>query len=114
MAVVPCRACERQQREQVPKGGSSGKKDAHKASYYPHLFVGTVARPRQTFIPLFDSPSFDPGESVGAPVLAAHPVVEEEEAVGVVFLLDALKARIVVAPEGVLPVRLEVVRLPDK
>ena len=41
-------------------------------------------------------------------------MVEEEEAVGVVFLLDALKARIVVAPEGVLPVRLEVVRLPDK
>ena len=29
-------------------------------------------------------------------------------------MLDALKARIVVAPEGVLPVRLEVVGLPDK
>ena len=41
-------------------------------------------------------------------------MVEEEEAVGVVFLLDALKVRIVVAPEGVLLVRLEVVRLPDK
>jgi len=40
--------------------------------------------------------------------------MEEEEAVGVVFLLEALKARIVVAPEGVLPVRLEVVRLADK
>ena len=40
--------------------------------------------------------------------------MEEVEAVGVVFLLDALKARIVVAPEGVLPVRLEVVGLPDK
>jgi len=39
--------------------------------------------------------------------------MEEEEAVGVVFLLDALKARIVVAPEGVLPVRLEVDGLPD-
>ena len=39
--------------------------------------------------------------------------MEEEEAVGVVFLLDALKARIVVATEGVLPVRLEVDGLPD-
>ena len=39
--------------------------------------------------------------------------MEEEEAVGVVFLFDALKARIVVTPEGVLPVRFEVVRLPD-
>src|SRR6516225_2192462 len=59
------------------------------------------------------SASFNPGESVGAPVLAAHAVMEEEEAVGVVFLLNALKAPVVVAPEGVLPVRLEVVRLPD-
>ena len=44
---------------------------------------------------LFDSASFDRCESVGAPVLAAHAVMEEEDAVGVVFLLDALKARIV-------------------
>src|SRR5262249_4924614 len=59
------------------------------------------------------SASLNPAESVGAPVLAAHAVMEEEEAVWVVFLLNALKALVVVAPEGVLPFRLEVVRLPN-
>jgi hypothetical protein len=39
--------------------------------------------------------------------------MEEEEAVGVVSLFDALKARVVVTPEGVLPVRFEVVGLPN-
>jgi hypothetical protein len=39
--------------------------------------------------------------------------MEEEEAVGVVLLLDAFKTRVIVAPERVLPVRFEVVRLPD-
>ena len=39
--------------------------------------------------------------------------MEEEEAARVVLLLDCAKARIVVAPEGVLPVRFQLVRLPD-
>src|SRR5437764_447402 len=48
-----------------------------------------------------------PGEAVGAPVFAANPVMHEEEAVGVVFLLDGQQSRIVRAPIGGLPVGLE-------
>src|ERR1700677_37312 len=51
-------------------------------------------------------------ESIGAPVLAADPVMEEEEAVRIVFILDREKPCVVFAPERLLPMRLEVICLP--
>src|SRR5271163_2495661 len=62
----------------------------------------------------FGSPptSIQPREAVRAPALAAHPVVEEEETVAIVFVLHRAKACVVLPPEGVLPVRLEEVGLP--
>src|SRR5271155_4137515 len=57
-------------------------------------------------------PSLDAGKSVGVPVFAADAMVEEEETVGIVFVLHRAKACVVLPPEGVLPVRLEEVGLP--
>src|SRR3984957_5782624 len=51
-------------------------------------------------------------ESIGAPVLTADAVMEEEEAVGIIFTLDREKPGVVFAPEGLLPMRLEEVSLP--
>src|SRR6516225_4673515 len=56
--------------------------------------------------------SLHAGEPVGAPALAADAVVEEEEALGIVFVLDRAKACVVLAPESLLPIRLEEVGLP--
>src|SRR5271170_7977305 len=64
-------------------------------------------------VPFGSAPtSIQPREAVRAPALAAHPVMEEEETFGIVFVLDRAKACVVLAPEGVLPVRLEEVGLP--
>ena len=52
-------------------------------------------------------------EPVRAPVFAADAVMEEEEAIRIVFVLDRAKPRVVLAPEGVLPVRLEEIGFPD-
>src|SRR6185437_9894290 len=52
-------------------------------------------------------------EPVRAPVLAADAVVNEEQAFGVVAPLNLLQARIVGAPERLLPVGFEVVGLRD-
>jgi hypothetical protein len=54
-----------------------------------------------------------PHESVCTPVLAADAVMEKEQTLGIVFLLDRAQPRVIAAPERVLPVRLEVVGLPD-
>jgi hypothetical protein len=51
-------------------------------------------------------------KSIRAPILAADAVVEEEEAAGIVFVLDGAKPSVVLAPEGVLPIWLEEVGLP--
>src|SRR6202522_4477331 len=51
-------------------------------------------------------------ESIGAPVLAADTVMQEEEAVGIIFLLDGEKPGVVFAPERLLPMRLEIIGLP--
>src|SRR5580700_8553042 len=51
-------------------------------------------------------------ESIGAPVLTADAVMEEEETVGIVFTFDREKPVVVFAPEGLLPMRLEEVSLP--
>src|SRR4030095_8196970 len=50
-------------------------------------------------------------EPVRAPALAPHPVMDEEEPVGVVALLDREEARVVRAPVGLLPGFLEEVAL---
>ena len=54
------------------------------------------------------------GEAVHAPVFAADAVVDGEDAVGVVALLDAQKTRVVRAPEGLLPIGLEVIAFVSK
>src|SRR5580692_10848968 len=51
-------------------------------------------------------------ESIGAPVLTADAMVEEEEPVGIVFSLDREKPGVVFAPESLLPMRLEVICFP--
>jgi hypothetical protein len=50
-------------------------------------------------------------KAVGAPVFAAHTVMNEEEPVGIVFPLDDLQARIVLSPVIPLPGAIEVVTL---
>src|SRR5208283_2293409 len=57
--------------------------------------------------------SVHPREPVRAPVFAADAVMEEEEALGIVFVLYRAKPRVIFAPEGVLPIRLEKVGFPD-
>src|SRR5580658_6161063 len=57
--------------------------------------------------------STHPRKSVRAPAFAADAVMDEEEALGIVFVLDRAQPRVVLAPEGVLPVRLEKVGFPD-
>src|SRR5262249_53912839 len=57
--------------------------------------------------------SVHPRKPIRTPVLAADAMMEKEEAVGIVFVLDRAKPRIVSAPEGVLPIRLEEVGFPD-
>ena len=59
------------------------------------------------------APRRRPSESVSAPGFAADAVVDDEEPVGVVAALDFDEARVVRAPEGLLPVLLEIVALVD-
>src|SRR5205807_8711035 len=54
-----------------------------------------------------------PAHPVVRPGLAAHAVVAEEEPLGVIFLLDAREARVVLAPECLLPIGLEIIRFVD-
>src|SRR5471032_1746676 len=54
-----------------------------------------------------------PGEAVGAPVVAADPVMDEEQPLGIVFLLHHAQTAVVAAPIGRLPVLLEVARFGD-
>src|SRR5277367_5836513 len=56
--------------------------------------------------------SVHPRKSVRAPVFAADAVMEEEEAFGIVFVLDRPQPRVILAPERILPVWLEKVGLP--
>src|SRR5271155_3602312 len=58
-------------------------------------------------------PSVQTGESIRAPAFAADAVVDEEETLGIVFVLDRAQPRVIFTPEGVLPVRLEEVGFPD-
>src|SRR5260370_503979 len=57
--------------------------------------------------------SVQPRKPIRAPVFAADAVVDEEEAGGIVFVLDRAEPRIIFAPKGVLPIRLEEVGFPD-
>src|SRR3984957_17085911 len=52
-------------------------------------------------------------ESIGAPVLAADAVMKEKETVRVVFAFDREQPLVVLAPEGLLPMRLEEIGFPD-
>src|SRR5579872_2492042 len=51
-------------------------------------------------------------KSVGAPAFAADAMMNVEEAVGIVFLLDGAEPRVMAAPIGLLPIRLEEIALP--
>jgi hypothetical protein len=50
-------------------------------------------------------------EAVGAPGLAAHTVVHEKQAVGIVFLFHCAEPSVVRAPERLLPILLKVIGL---
>src|SRR6476469_6655168 len=52
-------------------------------------------------------------ESIRTPILAANAMMEEEEPVRVVFAFDREEAVVVLAPERLLPMRLEIVGFPD-
>ena len=43
-------------------------------------------------------------EAIPAPAFAAHAIVNEEQAIRIIFRLDGGKARVVRAPIGILPV----------
>src|SRR5579872_151960 len=72
------------------------------------------ARADEAILRVMQCPSsifLDGRESVRTPVLTAHAMMNEEESRGVVFHLDCVQARVVVAPEGVLPVLFEEIAL---
>src|SRR5690242_11539655 len=55
----------------------------------------------------------EPRKAVGAPLLAADPVVDKEQACGVVFRFNGPQPQVIRSPVGFLPVGLEIVALRD-
>src|SRR5256885_2141175 len=53
------------------------------------------------------------GEAIRAPVLASHTVVHEEQTFRIVLCLDGPQARVVLAPERLPPLCVEIVALRD-
>jgi hypothetical protein len=56
-----------------------------------------------------DRNSLESRKSVGGPSLAADAIVHEEQPVGIVFRFHRLKPRMVLAPIGALPPRIEII-----
>src|SRR5690348_2440359 len=72
------------------------------------------ARADEAILRVIECPSsvfLDGRESVRTPVLTAHAMMNEEESRGVVFHLDGVQPRVMVAPKRMLPVLFEVVAL---
>jgi CheY-like chemotaxis protein len=78
------------------------------------LVVTDINMPRMDGLSLLQKlQEYEEKVSVRAPVFAADTMVDEKETARVVATLDFQEPRVIRAPEGLLPVRLEVIALVD-